>query len=141
MKNIRNVLFYCTTIGIFAALLYFFIRQGTFLEKAGQITQKTQTTSSWEQFTDTFGHNLTHPLATLLAQIVTIIIVARLFGWICKIIGQPTVIGEIAAGIFLGPSVLGMFYPEVSAFIFPKTSLSNLQFLSQVGLILFMSWT
>lgn len=138
MKNIRNVLFYCITIGVFAALLYFFIRQGTFLEKAGQITQKTQTTSSWEQFTDTFGHNLTHPLATLLAQIVTIIIVARLFGWICKAIGQPTVIGEIAAGIFLGPSVLGMFFPEASAFIFPKTSLSNLQFLSQVGLILFM---
>lgn len=138
MKNIRNVLFYCITIGIFAALLYFFIRQGTFLEKAGQITQKAQTTSSWEQFTDTFGHNLTHPLATLLAQIVTIIIVARLFGWICKLIGQPTVIGEIAAGIFLGPSVIGMFYPEISAFIFPKTSLSNLQFLSQVGLILFM---
>ncbi|WP_426294557.1 cation:proton antiporter [Dyadobacter endophyticus] len=138
MKNIRNVLFYCITIGIFAALLYFFIRQGTFLEKAGQIPQKAQSISSWEQFTDTFGHNLTHPLATLLAQIVTIIIVARLFGWICKAIGQPTVIGEIAAGIFLGPSVLGMFYPEVSAFIFPKTSLSNLQFLSQVGLILFM---
>ncbi|WP_353719653.1 cation:proton antiporter [Dyadobacter sp. 676] len=138
MKNIRNVLFYCITIGIFAALLYFFIRQGTFLEKAGQITQKAQTISSWEQFTETFGHNLTHPLATLLAQIVTIIIVARLFGWVCKAIGQPTVIGEIAAGIFLGPSVLGMFYPEVSSFIFPKTSLSNLQFLSQVGLILFM---
>ncbi len=138
MKNIRNVLFYCITIVIFAALLYFFIRQGTFLEKAGQVTQKTQTISSWEQFKDTFGHNLTHPLATLLAQIVTIIIVARLFGWICKLIGQPTVIGEIAAGIFLGPSLLGMFYPEVSAFIFPKTSLSNLQFLSQVGLILFM---
>lgn len=138
MKNIRNVLFYCITIGIFAALLYFFIRQGTFLEKAGQITQKAPNTSSWEQFTDTFGHNLTHPLATLLAQIVTIIIVARIFGWICKLIGQPTVIGEIAAGIFLGPSVLGMFYPELSAFIFPQTSLSNLQFLSQVGLILFM---
>jgi Kef-type K+ transport system membrane component KefB len=138
MKNIRNVLFYSITIVIFAALLYFFIRQGTFLEKAGQITQKTQSISSWEQFKDTFGHNLTHPLATLLAQIVTIIIVSRLFGWICKLIGQPTVIGEIAAGIFLGPSLLGMFYPEVSAFIFPKTSLSNLQFLSQVGLILFM---
>lgn len=138
MKNIRNVLFYSITIAIFSALLYFFIQQGSLLEKAGQITQKANTTSSWEQFTDTFGHNLTHPLATLLAQIVTIIIVARLFGWICKLIGQPTVIGEIAAGIFLGPSVLGMFYPELSAFIFPKTSLSNLQFLSQVGLILFM---
>ncbi|MCF0069967.1 cation:proton antiporter [Dyadobacter sp. CY261] len=138
MKNIRNVLFYIITIGVFSALLYFFIRQGTFLEKAGQITQKQLSTSSWEQFKDTFGHNIHHPLATLLLQIITIIIVARLFGWICKVIGQPTVIGEIAAGIFLGPSLLGMFYPEISALIFPATSLGNLQFLSQVGLILFM---
>lgn len=139
MKNFRNVLFYVVTIGAFSALLYFFIRQGTFLEKAGHVTRLPQShTSSWEQFTDTFEHNLTHPLATLLLQIVTIILVARLFGWICKAIGQPTVIGEIAAGIFLGPSLLGMFYPEASAFLFPAQSLSNLQFLSQVGLILFM---
>lgn len=138
MKNIRNILFYSITIGVFSALLYFFIRQGTFLENVGQVTEKHTTASSWEQFTDTFGHNIHHPLATLLLQIITIIIVARLFGWICKAIGQPTVIGEIAAGIFLGPSVLGMFYPEVSTLIFPATSLSNLQFLSQVGLILFM---
>ncbi len=138
MKNIRNVLFYSITIGVFSALLYFFIRQGTLLEKTGLITEKHQTSSSWEQFTDTFGHNLTHPLATLLLQIITIIVVARLFGWLCKLIGQPTVIGEIAAGIFLGPSVLGMFYPGASAVLFPATSLGNLQFLSQVGLILFM---
>lgn len=138
MKNIRNVLFYVVTIGAFSGLLYFFIRQGAFLEKAGHVIQKPHNSSSWEQFTDTFGHNLTHPLATLLLQIVTIIIVARVFGWICKIIGQPTVIGEIAAGIFLGPSVLGMFYPELSTVLFPAQSLGNLQFLSQIGLILFM---
>ncbi|WP_019943421.1 cation:proton antiporter [Dyadobacter beijingensis] len=138
MKNIRNVLFYTITIAVFSALLYFFIRQGTLLENTAQIAQKQPNTSSWEQFTDTFGHNIHHPLATLLLQIITIIIVARVFGWICKAIGQPTVIGEIAAGIFLGPSLLGMFYPEVSALIFPAASLGNLQFLSQVGLILFM---
>lgn len=139
MKNIRNVLFYIITIGAFSALLYFFIRQGTFLEKADLITNKQQpNTSSWEQFKDTFGHNLTHPLATLLLQIITIILVARLFGWICKAIGQPTVIGEIAAGIFLGPSLVGTIFPEFSQFLFPKESLGNLQFLSQVGLILFM---
>jgi Kef-type K+ transport system membrane component KefB len=139
MKNLRNVLFYTLTIGVFSALLYFFIRQGSFLEAAGLHTQEQQNTgSSWDQFLDTFTHNLTHPLATLLLQIITIIIAARFFGWICKAIGQPTVIGEIAAGIFLGPSLLGMFYPEFSNFLFPKQSLPNLQFLSQIGLILFM---
>ncbi|MCE6989937.1 cation:proton antiporter [Dyadobacter sp. CY323] len=139
MKNLRNVLFYTITIGAFSALLYFFIYQGTFLEKPDlHAKNQVNNASSWDQFMDTFGHNLTHPLAILLLQIITIIIAARIFGWICKSIGQPTVIGEIAAGIFLGPSLLGMFYPGVSAFLFPATSLSNLQFLSQVGLILFM---
>ncbi|MDP4184141.1 MAG: cation:proton antiporter, partial [Bacteroidota bacterium] len=63
---------------------------------------------------------------------------ARLFGWICRKIGQPTVMGEIIAGIVLGPSVLGMYFPGVSSTLFPIQSLGNLQFLSQIGLILFM---
>ncbi|MCE7064702.1 cation:proton antiporter [Dyadobacter sp. CY326] len=139
MKNIRNILFYTLTIGVFSALLYFFIRQGQFLESPDLLKNKpVAATSSWEQFADTFGHNLTHPLAILLLQIITIIIIARVFGWFCKSIGQPTVIGEIAAGIFLGPSLLGLYFPEFSAFLFPKQSLGNLQFLSQIGLILFM---
>ena len=83
-------------------------------------------------------HNLQHPLAILLAQVVTIILVARIFGWICTKIGQPTVVGEMIAGIVLGPSLVGMYFPEFSAVLFPAQSLGNLQFLSQVGLILFM---
>jgi len=81
---------------------------------------------------------LEHPLAVLLAQIVTIIFVARFFGWVFKKIGQPTVIGEILAGIVLGPSLIGMYFPEFSAALFPVQSLGNLQFISQIGLILFM---
>ncbi|MCF0050843.1 cation:proton antiporter [Dyadobacter sp. LJ53] len=139
MKNLRNVLFYTITIGAFSTLLYFFIRQGQTLENTDLLANNPlPTTSSWDQFSDTFSHNLTHPLATLLLQIITIILVARVFAWLCKSIGQPTVIGEIAAGIFLGPSLLGMYFPEFSTFLFPVQSLGNLQFLSQVGLILFM---
>ncbi len=52
--------------------------------------------------------------------------------------GQPAVIGEIVAGIVLGPSVLGAFFPEIFTFLFPTDSLTNLGLLSQVGLILFM---
>jgi len=70
--------------------------------------------------------------------VVTIILVARIFGWICTKIGQPTVVGEMIAGIVLGPSLVGMYLPEFSAVLFPAQSLGNLQFLSQVGLILFM---
>ena len=53
-------------------------------------------------------------------------------------IGQPTVIGEIVAGIVLGPSVLGHLLPEASGFLFPVESLANITILSQFGLILFM---
>jgi Kef-type K+ transport system membrane component KefB len=53
-------------------------------------------------------------------------------------IGQPSVIGEMIAGIVLGPSLVGMYFPEFSAALFPAASLGNLQFLSQIGLIFFM---
>lgn len=139
MKNIRNLLFYVFTISLFSGLMYFIIVHGKTLE-IGKVTFKkvVNSTSSWEQFIDTYQQNITSPLAILLLQIITIIVVARAFGYLCKKIKQPTVIGEIAAGIFLGPSFIGMYYPEFSSFLFPLKSLGNLQFLSQIGLILFM---
>lgn len=108
------------------------------MEIGENIITKTNNSSSWDNFLESFKTNLHHPLALLLAQIVTIILVARLFGWICMKIKQPSVIGEMIAGIVLGPSLVGMYFPEFSAFLFPKESLGNLQFLSQIGLILFM---
>ncbi|CAG5073011.1 Glutathione-regulated potassium-efflux system protein KefB [Dyadobacter sp. CECT 9623] len=139
MKNLRSILFYTVTLVIFSGLLYWFIIEGQKLESPEvAIRNPVPTTSSFEQFQGTFSHDLTSPLAILLLQIITIILVARVFGWFCKKIGQPTVIGETAAGLFLGPSLVGTFFPEFSAFLFPKASLSNLQFLSQIGLILFM---
>ena len=134
----RNLIFYIATIAFFSCLMYLFIIEGQTLEIKENIVTKTNTGSTWENFQESFKTNLHHPLALLLAQIVTIILVARLFGWICMKIRQPTVIGEMIAGIVLGPSLLGMYFPEFSAFLFPKESLGNLQFLSQIGLILFM---
>ncbi len=118
--------------------MYFFIIEGQTLEIGEKIITKTNNSSSWDNFLESFKTNLHHPLALLLAQIVTIILVARLFGWICMKIKQPSVIDEMIAGIVLGPSLVGMYFPEFSAFLFPKESLGNLQFLSQIGLILFM---
>src|SRR5690606_11426670 len=89
-------------------------------------------------FTQSIIHNLQHPLAMLLIQIITIIFVARFFGWIFRKIGQPSVIGEMIAGIVLGPSLFGYYFPQYSAMLFPLESLGNLHFLSQIGLILFM---
>jgi Kef-type K+ transport system membrane component KefB len=77
-------------------------------------------------------------LAVTLLQIVVILASGRALGVLLKRIGQPAVVGEIAAGILLGPSFFGRFAPDAFAFVFPAASLSALQTLSQVGLVLFM---
>lgn len=108
----RNLIFYITTIAVFSCLMYFFIIEGQTLEIKENIVTKTSSGSTWENFQESFKTNLHHPLALLLAQIVTIILTARLFGWICMKIKQPSVIGEMIAGIVLGPSLVGMYFPE-----------------------------
>ncbi|MGL2965292.1 cation:proton antiporter [Flavobacterium sp. XGLA_31] len=138
MKNFKNSLFYICVIGGFTALMYWIAQMGAKQEIGRNIVANHSSQGQWETFTEAFLHNIQHPLAMLLAQIVTIILVAKLFGWICTKIGQPSVVGEMIAGIVLGPSLVGLYFPEFSAVLFPKDSLPNLQFLSQIGLILFM---
>lgn len=138
MKKIKSTFFYIGIIGVFSILIYWIILQGKNMEIDRNIIIESSEKSQWEEFLTTMSHNLQHPLAILLAQIFIIILVARLFGWLFKKIGQPTVIGEIMAGIALGPSFLGMYFPEFSTILFPIESLNNLQFLSQIGLVLFM---
>lgn len=137
MGKFKNSFFYIIIIGGFSALMYWILLNGKQLE-AETIVPNTIESGHWNDFVSSMVHNLQHPLAILLAQIVTIIFVARFFGWACRKIGQPSVVGEIIAGIVLGPSFVGMYWPEFSAALFPKESLGNLQFLSQIGLILFM---
>jgi Kef-type K+ transport system membrane component KefB len=143
MAKRRNLFFYGLIVIVFGALMYFIAVEGKKLE-AGNISGAASgsttlpETTPFGLFTESFNHNLVHPLAILILQIISIIFVSRIFGYIFHKIRQPTVIGEIVAGIILGPSVVGFFFPEVSGFLFPTASLANLQFLSQVGLILFM---
>jgi len=138
MRNIKNSFFYLIIIGGFSALMYWIILQGKRLEVGQNIISNKLENGHWNDFVASMIHNLQHPLAILLVQIITIILVARFFGWVCRKIGQPSVVGEIIAGIVLGPSLIGMHFPEFSAMLFPKDSLGNLQFLSQIGLIFFM---
>jgi Kef-type K+ transport system membrane component KefB len=138
MKKFKNLFFYIVIIGVFSFLMKWIIEHGKYLELGKKIIPPTSKNSQWGEFIASMKHNIEHPLAILLAQIITILIVAKIFGWIFKKIGQPSVIGEIIAGIVLGPSLIGSYFPEYSAALFPKESLPNLQFLSQIGLILFM---
>ena len=78
------------------------------------------------------------PLPRLLVQLLVILFATRGLGALARRIGQPAVIGEIAAGLLLGPSLLGWLAPAASGALFPDASLPVLQLLSQVGVLLFM---
>jgi Kef-type K+ transport system membrane component KefB len=78
------------------------------------------------------------PLSTLLLQVIVIVAAAKALGAAFSHIGQPSVVGEIVAGILLGPSLLGRLSPAATAFLFPPSSMGSLGLLSQIGVILFM---
>jgi len=78
------------------------------------------------------------PLSQLLLQLVTVLVASRITGSLFARLGQSAVIGEMAAGVLLGPSLLGWVAPGVFQTIFPASSLGTLQLLSQIGVCLFL---
>jgi Kef-type K+ transport system membrane component KefB len=151
----RNLIFYTVVIAVFGSLIWLVFNQGTKLSviqapttTAGDTNEVASVENSdtaaaapagvVAAFLQSLFANLGHPLSLLLIQIVVIVLLSRFLASLVSKIGQPMVIGEIIAGILLGPSVLGYFFPGVSQFIFQAASLPNLNFLSQLGLILFM---
>ncbi len=82
--------------------------------------------------------NFNEPLEHLLVQFIVIIVAARLAGAVFVRFGQPAVIGEMTAGILLGPSLFGWLSPGAFGFVFPKDSLNVLQLFSQIGVCVFM---
>ncbi len=148
----KSFLFYPLTIGVFALLIWFVIDKGKNLTIKSDKKNTTELVASsqslpkstalivnsnesvWQQFL----HNIQSPLSLLLLQIIVILVVSRFFGIVFSKFGQPSVVGEMIAGIFLGPSIMGLLSPDFSNFLFPKDSLKTLQFLSQIGLAFFM---
>ncbi|MER3432242.1 MAG: sodium:proton antiporter [Leptolyngbya sp. ERB_1_1] len=74
----------------------------------------------------------------VLIQILLVIGLSRLVGAGFRRLNQPLVIGEIVAGIMLGPSLFGLVAPDVAAWLFPPETIPFLGVLSQIGLIFFM---
>ena len=77
-------------------------------------------------------------IAHLLLALIVVIVMARGLGALFKAFHQPAVVGEIIAGIMLGPSVLGRIAPGASACVLPSSVAPYLNVISQVGIILYM---
>ncbi len=74
----------------------------------------------------------------LLIALTAVIVTGRLLGRAFAAIGQPPVIGEVIAGVVLGPSVLGALWPDAGAFILPSSVAPSLGVVAQLGVILYM---
>jgi Kef-type K+ transport system membrane component KefB len=78
------------------------------------------------------------PYPRLLVALPVILAACYLAGMVSRRLGQPAVIGEIIAGVLLGPSLLGLVWPTAFHWLFPSDVVSTINVLAQIGLIFFM---
>lgn len=147
----KNLMFYILVLLLFGTGIWFMLGYGSHFYEPQNAVEKSSEHSPVDPSSDTnksedapsyiskiFHENLRNPLSILLLQMIVIILAARFVGNLFLKIGQPAVIGEMVAGIVLGPSLLGAISPSTIAFLFPASSMGTLRLLSQIGVILFM---
>jgi Kef-type K+ transport system membrane component KefB len=83
-------------------------------------------------------HNASSGLSRLILQLAIILSVSSAVGWAFTRIGQPAVLGEMTAGILLGPSLFGLVAHNSFLFVFAPASLDALRLFSQIGVCIFM---
>jgi Kef-type K+ transport system membrane component KefB len=138
----RLVYLYATALFGGLACLWVITRYGQLLSPTDGVANPTavivQTQPLLQAMAGELRKNFGSPLGSFILQILTILVASRAFGLILRRLGQPRVMGEILAGICLGPSLLKAVFPEFHGFLFPESSLPRLFFVSNIGLILFM---
>jgi len=127
---LRSLVVYLLLIGIPLAALAAILRAGGCLQAPVAVVGAGRVSAT--------GVHAMPRLGLLLAQLAAVVIAARGVGFLFRRIGQPQVVGEMVAGILLGPSFLGWAAPGLSARLFPPDSLGFLSSVSQVGLLVFM---
>jgi Kef-type K+ transport system membrane component KefB len=85
-----------------------------------------------------FRSNLDTPLGRLLIQLMIVLVACNLLGKVLARSGIPAVVGQVLAGILLGPSLFGLLAPDWFGFVFQTQSLGTLQVLGQLGICFFM---
>jgi Kef-type K+ transport system membrane component KefB len=137
----RAALFYVVTLGVVIAAIAAVLHFGSSLPSPGgsqAVAQGAGASLAGQADHTWIGTGLRGPLMRLLLQLLVIIAVARLVGKLFARVGQPSVVGEMSAGILLGPSLFGWLMPGAFAAVFPESSLGSLRLLSQIGVCLFM---
>jgi Kef-type K+ transport system membrane component KefB len=143
----RHYLTYLALLLVFGAGIWLMLLAGSssYSGRFGSQVSPSQTVASPSASPETnalanklLRENLRSPFSILLLQLIVIVLVARLFGKVVLKLGQPPVMGEIVAGILLGPSLLGVLSPATMTFLFPASSMAVLNLLSQIGVALFM---
>lgn len=139
----RTLLIYVAVLAVFGAIIAWALEQGRHLpspttESSVLPVAKTAGADHAASLWAPLQRNFNEPLARLLLQVIVIVVATRLMGALAARFRQPVVVGEVIAGILLGPSLLGWAAPEITAFIFPPATLGVLKLLSQIGVCLFM---
>ena len=83
---------------------------------------------------ESFGHRV----AAFLFAVAIVMLVARLFGAVAVMLRQPRVMGEVVAGITLGPTILGKFFPDIGGNLFASDILPTIGLVANLGLVLYM---
>lgn len=78
------------------------------------------------------------PSVAFFLQMVFILAACQAVGWVARRCGQPQVIGEMIAGVLLGPSLFGLLWPGAQQFLFPPESIDTLYVFAQLGIGLYM---
>ncbi len=131
---IKQLLVYAIGLAIALLAIGWILQQGDATAPVATAGAKAQAGGLF----DALHANLAHPLSRLFVQLLVIIAAARLTGAVFVRLGMPAVVGEMTAGILLGPSLLGHLAPQAFGFVFPADSLGALRLFSQIGICLFM---
>jgi hypothetical protein len=84
------------------------------------------------------AHLSSNALAHFLLQLLVVLLAAKGAGWLLRKFGQPAVVGEMAAGLLLGPLLLGSLLPGLQGWLFAPDSLGALGLISQLGVLMFL---
>jgi K+:H+ antiporter len=146
----RTALYYFLAVSAACLGIFFILLAGNHLpapalplstQSGSQITPHATAAGDYSFYAaveSSLWNNANDPLTRLFLQLFIVTAVSYLVGRIFSLFGQPAVVGEMMAGVLLGPSVFGLLAPAAFQFVFAPSSLGALRLFSQIGVCLFM---